>query len=88
MLELAGSELGQVGTGDQRQDNIGRKPFFELFLDSKCVGCVDQNASMLLRNDALNDIGEVVHVWESLDTKNDIVEGYVLMGRVIRILHH
>lgn len=43
---------------------------------------------MLLCNDRLDDVCEIVHIWESLDTEDDIVESNLLLGRFIRGLYH
>ena len=42
---------------------------------------------MLGSDDRLDDIGEVVHIGESLDTKNYIVKGSLLVGGLLRGLN-
>jgi len=76
VFEFAGTELYQICSRDQRKDDIGGKAFFKLFFDSKSVRCVHYDASMLGRNDGLDDIGEAINVWEGLDAEYNVVEGW------------
>ena len=75
MLELTSSELRDFDARDQRQDDVGREALFQIRLDAKCVGGVDQNASVLRRDDGFDDGREVVDVGQCLDAEQDIVEG-------------
>ena len=73
MLKIAGAQLGELGTGNERKNHVCRKSLLEIRLDAKRVCCVDQDACMLRSDDRLNDGGNVVNVGESLDAQEDVV---------------
>lgn len=75
MLKFAGSQLLELCSRNQREDNIGGEAFFELFFDPKCIGSVHNDAGVLRRDNGLNYIGEVVNVRERFYTENNVVEG-------------
>lgn len=63
MFELAGAKLSDFDSGDQRENDIRREALFQMGFDAEGVCCVDENASVLGRNDGLDDRGEVIDVW-------------------------
>lgn len=86
MLKLARADLGQFGTGNERQDDVGRETLFEVRLDAEGVCGVDENTCVLWGNNGLDDRGNVVDVGQGLDAEEDVVErrlGYVggIFGR-------
>jgi len=76
VFEFTGTELCKVDTGNQRKHHVCGKAFFKLFLDPESVRCVHNDASMLGRNDRLDDIGEAIDIGESLDAEYNVVEGW------------
>lgn len=78
MLELALSELSEIGAADQGEDDISWESLFDRGLDAESICCVDKNASMLGSDNGVDYGGEVVHVGQCLDAENDVVEGSIL----------
>jgi hypothetical protein len=67
-------ELGKLGARNEGQDHISRESFLDSRLDSKSVGSVNKDASMLRGDHRINDGSEIVDVRQGFDAKNDVVE--------------
>jgi len=80
VLELAGTELAELGARDQRQDDIGREPLLDGGLDAQAVRGVDEDACVLRRHDGIDYGSEIVDIGERLDAEDDIVERALFPG--------
>lgn len=60
-----------------------------MVLNAQRVGGVDEYAGMLRSDDGFDDCGKVVHIWESLHAKQDIIEGALFaVGSIFRRADH
>lgn len=78
VLEFGRADLGQVGGGNKRQDDVLGVSLFDKGLDAERVGGVDKNASVLGSDDGFDDGSEVVELRQGLDAEQDVVEGALL----------
>lgn len=67
MFEFALAELGKVSSADKRQDHVCWESLFNRRFNTECVRCVDEDASMLRRDNRVDYRCKVVHVWQSLN---------------------
>jgi hypothetical protein len=83
VLELALTKLRDFGARNEGKDDIGGETFFDVWLNAQCIGCVDENASMLRGYDRVDHGGEIVDIGQCLDAENDIIEGSVSSMRCL-----
>lgn len=65
MLKLALAQLGELGAGDERQDDVCGEAFLERGFDAQGVCGVDEDAGMLGGDDGIDDGGEIVDIGKS-----------------------
>jgi hypothetical protein len=83
VLKLALAKLVELGSRDKRQDDISGEAFLKCGFDSKRVGGVDKNTSVLRSNDRIDNGGQIVYIGKSLYTKDDVIEGTILVSSSI-----
>ena len=77
MFKLAGTELGKLCSGYQRQDDVGGESFFYGGFDAEGMRCINEDAGVLRRDDGIDDGGKIVYVGESLYAQDDVVKGTI-----------
>lgn len=69
MLKLADSQLCKLSSGNKRKDDIGGKSLLEMCFNAESMCCVDENASVLRRNNRFDYCRKIVDIRKSLDAK-------------------
>ena len=82
MFEFAWSQLRDLGSGNEGENDVGGEPLLKMALNAQGMCGVDEDAGMLGRDDRLNDGGKIIYIGESLYTKEDVVEATGLSGSV------
>jgi hypothetical protein len=62
MLELARAGLGDFDIRNERENNVGRVSLLEMGFNAERICGVDENTSMLGRDNGLDDGGQVVDI--------------------------
>ena len=75
MLELACTELNQICSAHEREHDICGETLRKVVLDAERTRGVEQYACVLRRNDRLDDVGQIIDVWQGFDAEEDVVEG-------------
>lgn len=74
MFELTRPQLYDLYTRNKGQNDICWKTLLEMGLDTKSMGGIDKNARVLWCDNGFDDGREIVDIWKSLDTEQDVVE--------------
>lgn len=73
MFELACTDLRELGTSDERKDDVCGESLLEVRLDAEGVCCVNQDTRVLGCDDRFNDRGDIVDIGECLDAEKNVV---------------
>lgn len=82
MLELTGTDLGDLDVGDEGEDHVGRISLFEMGLDADGICGVDEDTGVLRSDHGFDDRGQVVDIRKRLHAEDDIVVGVFTRGSV------
>lgn len=75
VFKFAGTQLRELGTGNEREDDVGRESLLEIRLDAEGMCSVDEDARVLRSDDGFDDRGDVVHVRQCFYAQKDVIEG-------------
>ena len=88
MFKFTGSQLREIGSGDEGEDDIARKSLFQMSLYPEGVGGIHNNAGVFWSNYGFDDTGEIVDIGQRFDTQDDIVKGNLSCTSFIGRLNH
>lgn len=77
--------MGDLGTRDEREDDIARKSGFEVIFNAKRVGGIDEDAGMLGSDHRFDNRGQVIDIGKGLHAQKDVVEcAFIVGGSIFR----